>query len=295
MMIIRRLLTAVAVFAAAVLGTFTLGVPTAQAASCDGVWVVVAGQGTKCATSHGTGKAALQSAGFSTKDKSPGFLCQINSSPSSCVISTEAYWSYWQAKKNADGSWGKWTYSNLGYTSTSPAKGSAEGWSFGNGSTPPPAPPKDAPKPPPAATTSAPAPSKPAPAPATSASKPAASKPATSQPAASQPGASKPAPASKVPAAPGKPPASQPAAPAASEPAAGEASTPGTGDGAPEASSTDAPIPEPTAEVLTSSVVPTPTAAPAGGGSPVGVAVTLGVVALGGGGLGAWWFLKRRP
>ncbi len=288
---VRRWLTAVAVFVTAVLGTFTLGAPTAQAAECGGVWVVVAGQGTKCATSHGTGKAALQSAGFSTKDKSPGFLCQINGSPASCVITNDAYWSYWQATKNADGTWGKWTYSNLGYTSTKPKKGNAEGWVFGNGKTPPPAPPKDAPKPPPAPTTSAPAPSKPEPAPTTSAPKPADPKPAPSKPATTK-ASSAPTKTQTKPAAPAvSQPAGQPeAAPEASESAPGEAVPSDSPEATPEPEATGSPSSAP--ESLTTAA---PIATPADGGSPVGTIATIGAIVLGGGGLGAWWFLKRRP
>lgn len=106
--------------------------------TCSGVWVAVAGQATRCATHHATGADALARAGFSVAEKTPGFLCQIGGTPATCAISPTAHWSYWHAAPRADGSWGPWQYSELGYTLYRPTPGHAEGWVFGDGRTPPP-------------------------------------------------------------------------------------------------------------------------------------------------------------
>lgn len=264
-----------------------IAAPPAQAAGdCDGVWVVVAGQGTKCATSHSTGKAALRSAGFSVRDKTPGFLCQINSSPSTCTITEDKHWAYWQASRKADGSWGPWRYSQLGYTSTSPKKGDAEGWVFGAGmyGPKPPAPPA-APKPAPTSAPPKPAPTSKAPAPTSKA----------------------PAPTSKGPAPTTKAPAPASSAPAPTKPAAAPTDRPETATSTepnptPEATPVEA---EPTASEpstdegpLTAGPTPPPTAVATvdgdGSGTPVGVIATAGVLVAGGGALGGWMLLRRR-
>lgn len=109
--------------------------------SCPGVWVVVADQAARCASEHATGKAALQSAGFAARDQSPNFLCQIDGAPATCTASTSAYWSYWQAAVNDDGTWGEWVYAQTGYAQSAPRAGDAEGWVFGDGKQAPPSPP----------------------------------------------------------------------------------------------------------------------------------------------------------
>lgn len=270
-----------------------VAVPAAEAAGdCSGVWVVVGGQGTKCATSHATGKDALKSAGFSVRDKTPGFLCQIGGVPSTCTITEDAHWAYWQASRKADGTWGPWRYSQLGYTSTSPKKGDAEGWVFGAGmyGPTPPAPPA-APKPAPAPTSTAPAP-----APTSKAPAPA---PTSKAPA--------PAPTSKA-AAPTKAPATKaPASKATAAPAASKAApAPASAEPTPEVVAAEptpveaTPTPaEPTAAEATVTVGPTPAPTATatvedGSGSPVGTLVTGGVLLAGGGALGGWWLLRRR-
>jgi len=124
--------------------TLAQALPSPSAGSCPGVWVVVAGQGSRCATDHPTGRAALADAGFEVVERMPGMVCRIGGQPAQCRTTATAYWSYWQADRNADGSWGPWRYAALGYASTTPEAGAAEGWSFGDGGTPPPAPPPDA-------------------------------------------------------------------------------------------------------------------------------------------------------
>jgi hypothetical protein len=63
-------------------------------------------------------------------------LCQINSQPADCAVKSTAYWSYWHAAPTADG-YADWTYSSRGPDSYQPVPGAAEGWRFGDGSSPP--------------------------------------------------------------------------------------------------------------------------------------------------------------
>lgn len=132
----RRALAAVWVLAALLL---LAGLPSmsadAAAPTCTGAWVLV-GQDLRCATSHATGEQALESAGFPLA-RSGGMICRIGEVPKDCVITAEAYWSYWQAKRLPDGSYGPWTYATVGAASSAPGAGDAEGWVFGNGRTPP--------------------------------------------------------------------------------------------------------------------------------------------------------------
>ncbi|MDR1449445.1 MAG: hypothetical protein LBI84_04470 [Propionibacteriaceae bacterium] len=130
--------------------------PAPQGTACDGVWVVVdasyfgAGVSSRCAVSYGSGAEALQSAGFAI-DLSNGFLNRIDGRPGQPDPFT-AYWSYWHSNRLADGSYGGWSYSNLGAAGYRPAKDSAEGWRFvpaGGTANPPGAQPPTNPDPPP--------------------------------------------------------------------------------------------------------------------------------------------------
>lgn len=103
--------------------------------TCAGVWVVV-GPSVRCATDHSDGLAALRSAGFSVETTN-GLVCRIGGSPAACTANFSAYWSYWHAARNADGSYGPWSYSAKGATQYHPAQGDAEGWAFGDGTTAP--------------------------------------------------------------------------------------------------------------------------------------------------------------
>ncbi|MEU4767528.1 hypothetical protein AB0H12_30165 [Actinosynnema sp. NPDC023794] len=139
--------------------------PTAQAADCSGVTVVVdfrslgGGVQTGCAPGDpATGTAALTAAGFgyTFASRQPGFVCRINGKPSNdpCVNTspTTAYWGYWHGRPG-----GSWVYGNTSAGAYDPAPGSVEGWSFGAGEPPGIAPPAPAPKP------TQPAPQQPAP------------------------------------------------------------------------------------------------------------------------------------
>ncbi|MFT3875563.1 MAG: hypothetical protein QM708_03915 [Propioniciclava sp.] len=278
--------------AAALLATAGLVPASAVAApaladtSCAGVWVVVAGQGTACATAHGTGKQALQSAGFTVRDKTPGFLCQINGSPSTCVITVDAYWSYWHASRNADGTWGPWTYAQLGYTNRKPKQGDAEGWAFGNGSQRPPSPPTVKAKP--SEPTQPPTQTKP-----TTPSRPNTQAPAPQPPSGGSSGTSNraaqaPAPGTKAPDAP-RPQAS---ASTGAEPSAPVAEASATPEPSAEPIDEATPSPEPGPETSAAPAAE-PTLATQDGG-PTGVLVTVGVLVAGGAALGGWWFVKRR-
>lgn len=265
--------------------------PATAADTCDGVWVVVKSSGvsgTRCASSYTTGKVALRSAGFTTRDQSPGFLCQISDFPTTCTITNDQHWAYWQATRNADGSFGPWRYSQLGYTSTRPKKGDAEGWVFGAGMYGPQPPRPPAAPPPPATTAPAPAPTTQAPAP----------QPTKAPAPAPSPSSTR---ASRAPStAPGAPPsATSPAArpgTASNTPAPPASPTEPTPDAA-APTATDAPSATVSAEPTASAAAPEAPPAPAASGqqgSPVGALATGGVVLAGAGALGGWWFLRRR-
>lgn len=131
----KRLVTGV--FATLVLlGASWMGAPAASAqdyAACNGVWVVIdygslgGGVATRCATSFGTGTDALRS--VSSPTLSNGMITKINGKPGKPDIYQD-YWSYWHASRHSDGSYGSWSYSNLGANSYHPAKGAAEGWHY---------------------------------------------------------------------------------------------------------------------------------------------------------------------
>lgn len=175
--------------------------------SADGVTVIVDFQGlggspvTRCALGpQPDGFAALSSAGFvvTAASTSPGFLCRIDSRPAPgsdpCVVPSPAAatWSYWTATRGRG-----WVYSQIGARNPGTAPpGSVQGWSFSDGSNPPPRP--AVPDPIVATTTAAPVPTGvPAPgAPVPSIPAPgAASSPAA--PAAAAPGPSAAAPPSQ--------------------------------------------------------------------------------------------------
>lgn len=240
-----------------------------QAATCSGVWVVVdfgtlGGVSTRCATAYSSGAAALTSAGFAIGRKS-GMICTIESLPNPCAITTSAYWSYWHSKKRSDGSYGGWTYSNLGADAYNPNQGDAEGWRFGNGKSAPGAAP-------PRATTPSPKPS------VSRTSTKAAPKPA-STPTRATTRAKVTTKASPTPSATGK---------KTPTPTPTPSVVPRTSE-----SPVEAVTETPPTSTTPTATAPTPAPSP---GSPVGVLATIGVLVAGGAGLGGWWLLKgRRP
>lgn len=272
----RRFLLAAALaiplLAGAAASTTTQAAPLPQAATCSGVWVVVdfgslGGTSTKCATSYGSGTAALKSAGFSaTLDN--GFLLKVNGKPSSPDPNT-AYWSYWHATPKDDGTWSSWSYSTLGADSYHPTKGNAEGWHYQKLSDGKVAPGVD----PPVADTSTPTPT---PTATKTTSKPTATATKTKTASAS-------ASATKTRTASATPPATPPASEASQASSGTPVATSATPLGADQAT-----------EVASEQVsgVPQDT----GSGSPVGLFAAGAVIVLAGGGLGGWWLMKgRRP
>lgn len=254
-----------------------------QAASCSGVWVVVdfgslGGITTKCATSYGTGAAALRSAGFSPTI-SEGFVEKINGKPGK-PDTNKAYWSYWHATRNSDGGYNGWTYSNLGANSYKPTAGNAEGWryqSLDDGKVPPGAAPPaaDTPKPTPSKTSSKPSP-KP------SATKKPSSKPSTSKkPSATATTTSTSSATAK-------------AGATTRTPTATASGTP-TSTGRPSPSDAASPTPSEVATDPVTQATPVAESADASSsGSPAGLITTVGIVLAGAAGLGGWWWKGRK-
>ncbi|MEX1178130.1 MAG: hypothetical protein WEB09_06685 [Nitriliruptor sp.] len=126
----------------------------AEAAACDGVSVRVERTSStvaeRCASGRpADGLAALESAGFTYTfvPGQPGFVCTIDGYPNPCNgAPADAYWSYWSAAAGDS----SWTYNTRGAGNRTPPPGSAEAWVFGSGSppsTPPPATPDRDPSP----------------------------------------------------------------------------------------------------------------------------------------------------
>ncbi len=257
--------------------TQTAAVPLPQAATCAGVWVVVdfgslGGTSTKCATSFDTGTKALKSAGFSVTIED-GFVYKIAGKPSK-PDTNKAYWSYWHATKQSDGSYSDWSYSNLGANSYHPTRGNAEGWryqSLSDGKVPPAAAPPKAdtasPTPTPSKTTSKPS--------AKPTTKPTATKSATKD-ATTSPSAT----ASRTSAT-----ATASATPTAATTSAVPSVTP---------TPTDSLAPAGEVTAAAEEVEATPEPAPDSGGSPVGAIAAGVLVVAAGAGLGGWWWLKGR-
>ncbi|MGC3955817.1 MAG: hypothetical protein QM804_16500 [Propionicimonas sp.] len=269
-------------------GTPASAQPLPAAATCKGVWVVVdygelGGSSTKCASSYGTGLAALKSAGFSPKSDG-GMVLKIGGKPKDPDIN-EAYWSYWHAELQSDGSYGAWKYSNKGAGGYKPKRGDAEGWRYlklsdsrqSPGSKPPKPEPEPTAKPQPSKTPKPepskapkPKPSKtPKPKPSTSAKPTDSAKPKPSKSAEPEPS---PSPTADEPTpTPTPPPAETPSA----EPAPTESAPPDDPDATEPADAE-------------------PTPSDPGSGSPVPAIAAAVVVVAGGGGTGLWWWLKGR-
>lgn len=132
-------------------GALLVGMSTAAAAAqpaqavavadCDGVTVVVdfsdlGGEvASGCAEGDpGSGREALESAGFVPVDSTPGLICTIDAQPDPCPTEFEgSYWAYWQLED------GEWVASQVGADEADPAPGAIEGWRYNDGSAPPPA------------------------------------------------------------------------------------------------------------------------------------------------------------
>jgi hypothetical protein len=267
----RRLLAGLLLTVLTLVGVGAVPQADAATSTCNGVWVVVdygslGGTSTKCATSYGTGTAALRSAGFDpTLDN--GMIVKITGKPSSPDLN-KAYWSYWHATLKSDGSYSGWSYSNLGGNSYHPTKGNAEGWryqSLSDGKVPPGvAPPKgEVPKPTPTPTKTT---TKPTP---------------TAKPSAT----TKPTPSAST-----------------STPSGSATTTAATRNATPTVSPTqEQATPTPTVSPTGSQSVEASelgqqagSEPPAPSGSPVGALVAGGLVVAGAAGIGGWWWLRGR-
>lgn len=86
-----------------------------------------------------TGRAALESAGFTLTDSIPGMICAIDANPDPCPEEFEgSFWAYW----TTDG--GEWVSHTAGADGTDPAPGDIEGWRYNDGATGPELSPADA-------------------------------------------------------------------------------------------------------------------------------------------------------
>ncbi|WP_420113190.1 hypothetical protein [Pseudactinotalea sp.] len=82
-----------------------------------------------------SGRAALEAAGFTPEDSSPGLICTIDGQPDPCPTEFDGnYWAYWQVVD------GEWEASMIGADEADPAPGGIEGWRYNDGSVPPPLP-----------------------------------------------------------------------------------------------------------------------------------------------------------
>lgn len=270
--------------AAGVAGLVMAGAPAAVAApgpalpdspgTCSGVWVIVDASALKlnapvtrgCARPGGTGLDALTSAGFSYTANTSGLLTSIGGLPSDRKVLASHYWSYWHATANADGTWSDWSYSQLGAGTYRPAKGSAEGWRFINEDT----------QTPPAPGAKPPKVTKPTQGPSTTKA------PSTTQPPAASGGSSTKSSGTNASTSSARASSSATAPSTAALPDSTASGT--TGE---TTSSTDSP----TSHILSDGPASTdPGSGSGSGGAPWALLGTLGVVVLGGGGLGLWWF-----
>lgn len=123
--------------------TPAVAVPAAAAAAsgetctaAGGVTVVVdftdlgGGIEVGCASgSPGSGRAALEAAGFHAADSQPGLLCAIDSLPDPCPTTFQgSFWSYWHSAPD-----GEWTSYQVGADASHPAPGELEGWRYNDG------------------------------------------------------------------------------------------------------------------------------------------------------------------
>lgn len=250
--------------------------PLPAAVTCTGVWVVVdygslGGVSTKCAGSHATGTKALRSAGFSVVI-SDGFIHKIGGKPSN-PDPNKAYWSYWHATRQADGSYSDWRYSSLGADAYHPSQGNAEGWRYQSLSEGKVAPQASAPTAPAAEPKPSPTPTKASPTPTRKAS-------ATTKASASSSATS----AAKASA---RPTTSTTAATPSASATAEEGTVPISATPTEStAAGTDV--------TAVAAEAPSTEAGPSEAGNPTGTIVSGLIVLIAMAGLGGWWLLKGR-
>lgn len=147
----RGLRAALGTLAAVVVGAGpALLAPTpAQARSCV---TVVVHSSHSCVAAGGSGIAELERAGHTVAfaPRFPGYICQIDGTPTQCANPSDNYWAYFHARPGAS-----WVYSSAGAGSYTPPAGTCDGWRYetGGAQTPPsgtcPAAPPPAPSSPP--------------------------------------------------------------------------------------------------------------------------------------------------
>ncbi|CAM3564451.1 hypothetical protein OCAE111667_15565 [Occultella aeris] len=77
-----------------------------------------------------SGREALELAGFTPADSTPGLICTIDSLPDPCPTEFDGnFWSYWTAEPGAD-----WVSATVGADEADPAVGGYEGWRYFDGS-----------------------------------------------------------------------------------------------------------------------------------------------------------------
>jgi len=80
-----------------------------------------------------TGRAALETAGFTATDSQPGMICAIDAAPDPCPATFEgSFWSYWHSPAEGD-----WIAYQVGADSSDPVAGEIEGWRYNDGSSGP--------------------------------------------------------------------------------------------------------------------------------------------------------------
>lgn len=259
----------------------------------------------QCVGNPKTGEQALRNAGVSfTHKPDAGYICTIGGYPEVCRKKFNGqYWTYYQAQGTGD-----YHYSDWGANVYKPKPGAVEAWCYNkpdeyrcvppkvkivmpSESTPTPTP-KPTPKP-----TTAPKPTaKPTSGPTTRPANPAPTSRPTGTPGRST---AKPTPGATTarPAATGQPsstssgtprPTTATATPSAASPASAET------EASPDASAADASTATAQQSMIEPNAPVEATPPPASSGTPVGVLVTGGVLALGGVGYGGWHWFRRR-
>ncbi|MGC0273893.1 hypothetical protein ACO0LV_12965 [Pseudactinotalea sp. Z1739] len=144
----RRLALALTAAAVLVLAPAALDAPAAADAApgADGVTVVVdftdLGGTIEVGFAPGdpaNGREALEGAGFTATDSTPGMVCAIDAMPDPCPEDFDgSFWSYWT------GTSGEWVAHTAGADGTDPAPGDIDGWRYHDGTAGPQITPQDA-------------------------------------------------------------------------------------------------------------------------------------------------------
>lgn len=308
--------------------------PASAADTCVGgkqVWLLVVTDSgsqlaSRCVGTPSSGEAALSSVGFT--HRSDGIICTIAGYPSVCKPASQfdgRYWSYWTATPG-----GSWTYSQMGAGNRTPPPGSLEGWCYTKPASEPTqkatcisqltsrinpasvsstAPTTTAPKP---TQTSQPKPTRTATTSRPTTAKPTTAKPTQGRPTSTKPGSKPTSQQTTKAAQPSRtatttrPSSSQKASPSAKPSSTKPSASRASASPSSAKPSTPKPSENPTGTQSTTSSVSTPPAStPAAdetpvvaqvteSGSPTGLLVTGGVIALGAAGAGVYLWRSRQ-